>query len=523
MPNPVLPRAQKNSKSFFFHLKEIIIRKMEELVIYGAQAAAGASGPRTKKVSSGTSTGTGVITVYDLHSGSPYQNFKNVTLPRGSSLQALDASDGKRLYSTQHNSSVMLTYHWSRESCVQTIVLPEKLSALKVSPSGTWIVGGAQSGRIYMWEVRSGNLVTVREKHYQEITAIKFTADETFVFTGSKDSTVLGWRLMDLITSSLEGGVNFGDQSISNDSNSVQPVFSWTKIHSLEITGLCVGYGQGLDNRVYTSSLDNTVRCWDLAQNDLVSTYVLPEKISAMAIDPAERSIYAGLVNGDILLIPRYKVNSSTGVVEGPRGNNEKITLNYEDNSDIILSRPDSDIKSSVTCLDISFDGTILAAGYSDGQVYTWDITTKQVLRKLPSHKEAISSIQILSRLKSDSAPKQSVASSSGALSSASEKADQVYKVPFFKRILNDQELKTTHEVWMQLPGQSQTTSKNRAGPSEIEKVRLKAGNFSDHNSDTTLQARVQELEGVLAKAQKSYTDLSRMHKELWHIHTEES
>lgn len=436
---------------------------MEELVIYGAQAAAGAAGPKTKKVSSGTSTGTGYITAYDLHNGSPYHTFKNVTLPRGGSLQAMDASDGTRVYATQHNSSVLLTYQWGRESCVQTIVLPEKLSAVKVSPSGSWLVGGAQTGRLFVWEVKSGNLVAMREKHYQEITTIQFTSDESFVFTGSKDSTVLGWRLMELVTSSLEGGVNFGDQSL-NSNNNVQPTFSWTQVHSLEITGLCLGYGKGADNRVYTSSLDNTLRCWDLGSSDLISTHILPEKITAIALDPAERAVYAGLINGDIMLINRYQVNPATGTVEGPKGHNEKITMTFEDNGSIILSRPDAELKSSVTCLSLNFDGTILAAGYSDGQVFTWDITTKQVFRKLPAHKEAISSIQILSRMRRESAKNL------GSKHTVEQR--QEVKVPVLKRVINEKEI-NTHDVWLQIKQSTLAEEED-----EVERARLMAKNF---------------------------------------------
>jgi pre-rRNA-processing protein IPI3 len=31
--------------------------------------------------------------------------------------------------------------------------LPERLSALKVSPNGLWAAGGSPSGHIYLWEV----------------------------------------------------------------------------------------------------------------------------------------------------------------------------------------------------------------------------------------------------------------------------------------------------------------------------------------------------------------------------------
>ena len=150
----------------------------------------------------------------------------------------------------------------------------------------------------------------MREKHYQEVTVIEFGRDDdSFVFTGSKDSTVLGWRLYDLV-----------------NSGECQPVYSWNKVHSLEITGVRLGYGL---RNVYTSSLDNTLRCWDLERNELVSTYILPEKIKAIAMDPSERAVYAGLINGDIIIVNRYKVNPTTGMVEGPKGNNEKVTLTY--------------------------------------------------------------------------------------------------------------------------------------------------------------------------------------------------
>lgn len=462
---------------------------MEELVLYGTLAAAGASGPRNpQKIKSGQQNhNNSSILVCDLHSGTPYQTFKNVSLPRGSTLQAVHATHD-RVFSVQHNSSVLLVYHWGRDSATQTIVLPEKLAVVKISPAGNWLIGGAQTGRLYIWEVMSGNLVAIREKHYQEITVIEFGRDDSLVFTGSKDSTVLGWRLYDLV-----------------NSGECQPVYSWNKVHSLEITGVRLGYGL---RNVYTSSLDNTLRCWDLERNELVSTYILPEKIKAIAVDPAERAVYAGLINGDILIVSRYKLNAATGMVEGPKGNNEKITLTYQNNNEILLKRPDSDTKASVTCLDISFDGTVLAAGYSDGQAYTWDITTKQVLRKLTPQKEAVSSIQIVSRLRKSVSCGTKLTSNGNSNLMAKKKNDtsaEIFKLPIFKRILDEKE-NESHNVWVKftdLPkGEVDEVAKVKAKVAKFVKKSLGGASTKVTKSSTAvLAARVKELETQLKRA----------------------
>ncbi|KAF5094671.1 hypothetical protein DV451_004952 [Geotrichum candidum] len=462
---------------------------MEELVLYGTLAAAGASGPRNpQKMKSGQQNhNNSSIVVCDLHSGTPYQTFKNVSLPRGSTLQAVHATSD-RVFSVQHNSSVLLVYHWGRDSAVQTIVLPEKLAVVKVSPSGNWLIGGAQTGRIYIWEVMSGNLVAVREKHYQEVTVIEFGRDDdSFVFTGSKDSTVLGWRLYDLV-----------------NSGECQPVYSWNKVHSLEITGVRLGYGL---RNVYTSSLDNTLRCWDLERNELVSTYILPEKIKAIAMDPSERAVYAGLINGDIIIVNRYKLNPTTGMVEGPKGNNEKVTLTYQDNSDILLTRPDSDTKASVTCLDISFDGTVLAAGYSDGQAYTWDITTKQVLRKLAPQKEAVSSIQIVSRSRKviPGGIKLTGNNSNMLAKKKNDTSAEIFKLPIFKRILDEKEIEN-HNVWVKL------ADAPKQEVDDLAQVKVKMAKFLHEprfiasakvskSNVAALTGRVKELEAQLQRA----------------------
>jgi pre-rRNA-processing protein IPI3 len=92
----------------------------------------------------------------------------------------------------------------------------------------------------------SGNLLFAREAHYQPLTEICFSKDEALLFTGGGDAAVHTWRVMDLVDLNMR-------------SEEVMPVQSWNE-HILPITGLICGSGTAFTARVYTSSLDQTVR-----------------------------------------------------------------------------------------------------------------------------------------------------------------------------------------------------------------------------------------------------------------------
>jgi pre-rRNA-processing protein IPI3 len=92
----------------------------------------------------------------------------------------------------------------------------------------------------------SGNLLFAREAHYQPLTQLCFTADEALLFTGGEDAAVHSWRLLDLVDFNLR-------------SEEILPVQSWNE-HTLAITEIICGSGTAMNARVYTSSLDHTIK-----------------------------------------------------------------------------------------------------------------------------------------------------------------------------------------------------------------------------------------------------------------------
>lgn len=413
---------------------------MDELVIYGPQAT------------EDTGLSSTEIFVCNLYTGeSESESFKEIALFQG---QTLDASTGSYVFAIPHGKAALNVYK-NGESSPQVVELPEQLSSVKVSPLGTWIAGGSlKSGKVYLWERASGNLITVIDKHQDAVGVVKFTSDETFLFTGSHDGSLFGWRMFDLL---------------ANDTNDVQPAYSWDETHASSVTSICMSYGQGVDTSVYTGSTDKTVRVWSLASGGLVSTYILDDKVLTLALDPVSRVLYAGLASGDIVAIDRYQVNPITGLVDPPQATGEHVSVKSDESNTFV--RVDG-LRTTVTSLDVSMDGSILVAGYSDGRVFTYNAASKDMLKQLDSLSSGIASLQIFR-------PREALPRPDFFLSKATV---------------------DNHEVWLQIKDQHTDGSSF-----DVEKCRAQAGTFSIDNTDSSLRSRIQAVELEIARIKESH------------------
>lgn len=70
--------------------------------------------------------------------------------------------------------------------------------------------------------------------------------------------------------------------------------------HTLPITDIVCSSGIFPTNRVLTSSLDHSVKVWDLSAQTLLSTFQFPKAITTIAWDAAERMFFAASVDGSI-------------------------------------------------------------------------------------------------------------------------------------------------------------------------------------------------------------------------------
>ena len=85
---------------------------------------------------------------------------------------------------------------------------------------------------------------------------MSFTVDEALLFTGGDDAVIHAWRVLDLVDFDMR-------------SEEIMPVQSWNE-HTLAITGIICGTGTAMTARVYTASLDQTVKVQFLQDHTLI-------------------------------------------------------------------------------------------------------------------------------------------------------------------------------------------------------------------------------------------------------------
>src|SRR5271169_1007848 len=99
-----------------------------------------------------------------------------------------------------------------------------------------------------------------------------------------------------------------------------------------------------------------------------------------MTIDIAERCIFVGTQNSTI---HQFNLIQAIGGKYESVGGDSAHPLSAKD-------FPETDFQghsSAITALELSFDGTLLVSGDQAGEVFIWDIGTRQVLRKIKGQK----------------------------------------------------------------------------------------------------------------------------------------
>lgn len=471
-----------------------------------------------------------------------YASFRQADCPRhGAALTGV--GPGERLFTTSKSKALLNVYSWGK-GIDQRIAVPEQLECLSLvsHPSANnggdlkesggnnlplfrvpWLLaGGSKSGRIYIWELALGNLLCVKDAHYQGISVIKFSDCGTFLVSGGEDARVMVWRTLDLI-------------SVYNEEISVKPFTSFTD-HTLSVTDLII-LSSGIINdlKLYTVSRDSTLRVYDIMTSKLLTTYITSVSIECITKDPANRSLYIGLTNGSIRTIPLYQINPNTSVLESVGGNSKIITLDHDPNltntfvhhqqkveataslhKSLNKTKDEEDKPISVTCLDISMDGTSLISGDSAGRVFVSDIVTRQVVKSFPPCNSSISFIQTFF------IPQHIIDNNNPSNNNKSDKKHRL--IPPFKRVLASSK-PSEHVLNLEIP--ADLTIKEESFDDWLNnkaQEELQFQNLGSIDSSITLtsvpktnddSARIQDLESKLAAVSEAYTDLRSQHEKL--------
>ncbi|CAB1335704.1 unnamed protein product [Coregonus sp. 'balchen'] len=143
--------------------------------------------------------------------------------------------------------------------------------------------------------------------------------------------------------------------------------------HSTKVNCLLVSSGPGLQQRLYSGSSDQTIRCYSLRSRECVDQFSLPDRV--LCLHNRWKVLYAGLANGSVVTFS-LKTNKQLDVFEchGPR---------------------------AVSCLATAQEGTrrILLVGSYDSTISVRDAKSGLLLRTLEGHTKTVLCMKVVNDL----------------------------------------------------------------------------------------------------------------------------
>ncbi|XP_045778625.1 WD repeat-containing protein 18 [Maniola jurtina] len=242
-------------------------------------------------------------------------------------------------------------------------ILPGKATAFAVTPDGSYCIAGIDE-KIYLWQIASGNLLTIINRHYQKVNLLKFTSDGRFFVSAAEDGMVMVWSL---VTVAANPEVELVTQTVAGQHN---PVYIFSD-HFLPVTDMCISK-TGIHGRLFTVSSDRTCKIYDLTSGEMLLNLVFDEPLSAIVLDVLELNAFVGSTEGRIVQF---------SLTNPPRGRD--ILVN--DDKNIVFSAH----TKAVSCLSVSLNGELLMSGGNDEQVILWHIRSQQPIRVI-KHKGPI-------------------------------------------------------------------------------------------------------------------------------------
>ena len=260
---------------------------------------------------------------------------------------------------------------WSVERTETTYEEQRRIESVALSPSGKFIASGSDDGRIYLWDVLSGELLKMLKYGIYIISVVFSPVNEQLVAFGSRDGTVQLWDVaydepieignhMDWVSSvafSPPDGKHVA--SCSDDKticiwNIERRELAVGPLTECEDYVLAVAYSQD-GKRLVSGSADNTVRIWNPETGQLLST-----------------------LNGHSAW-----VNSVAYSFDGSRivsGSADCTILVWDAQSGEIICGPITGHDEWVTSVCFSLDGRRILSGSDDHTARVWDAITGQTL-----------------------------------------------------------------------------------------------------------------------------------------------
>lgn len=206
-----------------------------------------------------------------------------------------------------------------------------------------------------------------------------------FLLSGSPDSTIHVWSLPALLSFA---------QPSSTDPTQPSPRSPLRSLshHRAAITHLVLGHSTSTTNIAVSASRDNTCMVWDYHAGIPLKTFLLPSTPLSLALDPADRAVYAGHEDGSIQLLHFYQTPALTNPLYDPAHQSTPSNAAPKDR----WPPPPNATIGAVLSLTLNYDGTTLLSGHQSGKILSWDVAKGRYSTELADVGAPVTNLRML-------------------------------------------------------------------------------------------------------------------------------
>ncbi len=379
---------------------------------------------------------------WDFATGREIQSFEE-----GHSFLASNAvffPDGKRLVTSAVDNTVRF---WDVTTGTQTARLDNtgRSAALALSPDGKRILtgshdraGGQSADKVErtarLWDADSKEIVKVLKGHKFEVTAVAYSPDGKWFFTGDSNGRGILWNAETLEeahrlqshTGKITSAVFLPDSVRLVTASNDKTVAQWEVASGRELPALVLRHPGSVVSlalvpgarQALTSCSDETVRLWDLDKAQVVRTLPVAEETNSVAV--SSDGTRALTVNSEARTVRLWELDSAREIL-APQGT-DKLgafldlkrtrgllwTAAFSPDSDLILTVGGSDarlwdVQKGAERMSFSPNGIVASAGFSpdgsrivtgswDNSARIWETSTGKDILKLDGHTRSVNS-----------------------------------------------------------------------------------------------------------------------------------
>ncbi|KAK0537547.1 Pre-rRNA-processing protein ipi3 [Tilletia horrida] len=212
---------------------------------------------------------------------------------------AFDINPGANLVAAADvRSPTLLFWTLRTDVLLQRIIVPTRLTTVSLSPDGDLCAAGSTEGSLFLWQISTGQLLASFDAHYRAVTVLAWSPDGQALVSAGADSRILVWSLAGLLAPEAQSNVSVqggGGASSAAATTSHQPhAYATLADHTLPITSLAFPPTARFPApaTLWSTSLDGSLKLWDLRTRSLLFTYATPFPLQHLACDALNRFVY---------------------------------------------------------------------------------------------------------------------------------------------------------------------------------------------------------------------------------------